>query len=148
MPTGKSGARSRPRSNGRMRATSSPIRTTSTRSSRSCAPVWSTMRCRPRPPRLPRSRVTVASEHDPEKRIAVFGKDHAQDRIASVPEATRELSEFAPAKVNLTLHVLGRRTDGYHEIESLVVFADVGDRLPLAPGDALTLDVSGPTAQA
>ena len=35
------------------------------------------------------------------------------------------LAAFAPAKVNLTLHVLGRRTDGYHEIESLVVFADV-----------------------
>ena len=34
------------------------------------------------------------------------------------------LPEFAPAKVNLTLRVLGRRSDGYHEIESLVVFAD------------------------
>jgi 4-diphosphocytidyl-2-C-methyl-D-erythritol kinase len=60
--------------------------------------------------------------------------------------AEQELAEVAPAKVNLTLHVLGRRGDGYHEIESLVVFADVGDRLALAPGDALDLAVTGPTA--
>jgi 4-diphosphocytidyl-2-C-methyl-D-erythritol kinase len=40
--------------------------------------------------------------------------------------------EFAPAKINLTLEVLGRRTDGYHELRSLVVFAaDAGDRLTL-----------------
>jgi 4-diphosphocytidyl-2-C-methyl-D-erythritol kinase len=57
-----------------------------------------------------------------------------------------ELAEFAPAKVNLTLHVLGRRSDGYHELESLVVFADVGDRLTLVPGDALDFAVTGPTA--
>jgi 4-diphosphocytidyl-2-C-methyl-D-erythritol kinase len=59
-----------------------------------------------------------------------------------------DLAEFAPAKVNLTLHVLGRRPDGYHEIESLVAFADVGDRLIFIPGAALELDVTGPTAQA
>ena len=57
-------------------------------------------------------------------------------------------AEFAPAKVNLTLHVLGRRADGYHEIESLVVFADIGDRLTFLPGAALALDVGGPTAEA
>jgi len=55
---------------------------------------------------------------------------------------------FAPAKVNLTLHILGRRADGYHELESLVVFADVGDRLTFSPGGALALEVSGPTSQA
>jgi 4-diphosphocytidyl-2-C-methyl-D-erythritol kinase len=65
-----------------------------------------------------------------------------------VPDAARELSEFAPAKVNLTLHVLGRRPDGYHEIESLVAFADVGDRLTFHPGERLELDVRGPTAAA
>jgi 4-diphosphocytidyl-2-C-methyl-D-erythritol kinase len=58
------------------------------------------------------------------------------------------LAEFAPAKVNLTLHVLGRRPDGYHEIESLVAFADIGDRLTLAGGEALELEVVGPTAAA
>lgn len=54
----------------------------------------------------------------------------------------------APAKINLTLHILGRRDDGYHELESLVVFSGAGDTLSLAPGDALSLDISGPTAPA
>jgi 4-diphosphocytidyl-2-C-methyl-D-erythritol kinase len=57
-----------------------------------------------------------------------------------------DLVESAPAKVNLTLRVLGRRADGYHDLESLVAFADVGDRLTLAPGEALTLTVVGPGA--
>ncbi len=60
----------------------------------------------------------------------------------------KALADFAPAKVNLTLRVLGRRADGYHELESLTVFADVGDRLTLVPGDKLSLDVAGPTAAA
>jgi 4-diphosphocytidyl-2-C-methyl-D-erythritol kinase len=57
-------------------------------------------------------------------------------------------TEQAPAKVNLTLRVLGRRADGYHDLESLVVFAGVGDALTLTPGAALALTVSGPTAAA
>jgi len=57
-----------------------------------------------------------------------------------------DLVESAPAKVNLTLRVLGRRADGYHDLESLVAFADVADRLALAVGDALTLTVLGPGA--
>jgi 4-diphosphocytidyl-2-C-methyl-D-erythritol kinase len=56
------------------------------------------------------------------------------------------LDEDAPAKVNLTLRVLGRRADGYHEIESLVAFAGIGDRLSFAPGGALALNVRGPSA--
>lgn len=56
-------------------------------------------------------------------------------------------SELAPAKINLTLHVHGRRKDGYHELESLVVFADVTDALTLDPEAPLGLTVSGPTAQ-
>jgi 4-diphosphocytidyl-2-C-methyl-D-erythritol kinase len=56
------------------------------------------------------------------------------------------LVEDAPAKVNLTLRVLGRRADGYHEIESLVAFAGVGDRLSFVPGGALALNVRGPSA--
>jgi len=57
-----------------------------------------------------------------------------------------DLVENAPAKINLSLRVLGRRADGYHDIESLAVFADVCDRLTLALGGALTLTVSGPSA--
>lgn len=58
------------------------------------------------------------------------------------------LVENAPAKVNLTLRVLRRRDDGYHEIESLVAFANFGDRLSLAPGGELVLRVRGPSAAA
>lgn len=56
--------------------------------------------------------------------------------------------EFARAKINLTLRVLGRRADGYHELESLVVFADIGDRVSLVPGGTSALEVSGPFAAA
>ena len=56
------------------------------------------------------------------------------------------LVENAPAKVNLTLRVIVRRGDGYHEIESLVAFADFGDRLRFARGGALTLTVRGSSA--
>lgn len=58
------------------------------------------------------------------------------------------LVEFAPAKINLSLHVLGRRADGLHDLESLVVFADVGDALTLDPGPGLALAVDGETAAA
>jgi 4-diphosphocytidyl-2-C-methyl-D-erythritol kinase len=54
--------------------------------------------------------------------------------------------ENAPAKVNLTLRVLGRRADGYHELESLVAFAEVGDRLSFVRGGELSLTVRGPNA--
>lgn len=57
------------------------------------------------------------------------------------------LTETARAKVNLTLRVLGRRPDGYHDIESLVVFADCADTLTLAPGSELGLATGGPGAQ-
>jgi 4-diphosphocytidyl-2-C-methyl-D-erythritol kinase len=56
------------------------------------------------------------------------------------------LVEVAPAKVNLSLRVLGRRSDGYHELESLVVFARCADRLGFTPGGDLSLTVSGPSA--
>lgn len=58
-----------------------------------------------------------------------------------LPLATR-----APAKINLSLHVLGRRADGYHELDSLVAFAGTSDRLTLQPGPNLGLQTSGPTA--
>ncbi|MGH6871040.1 MAG: 4-(cytidine 5'-diphospho)-2-C-methyl-D-erythritol kinase [Rhizomicrobium sp.] len=53
---------------------------------------------------------------------------------------------FAPAKINLTLHVGARRADSYHDLESLVVFADAGDSLQLLESDALTLLIDGPFA--
>lgn len=54
------------------------------------------------------------------------------------------IDELAPAKINLSLRVLGRRPDGYHELESLVAFAAVGDRLTLYPGNTFALTVTGP----
>jgi len=58
------------------------------------------------------------------------------------------LSDEACAKVNLTLRVNGRRSDGYHDLESVVAFADCADRLTLTPGSDLDLKMSGPLAQA
>jgi 4-diphosphocytidyl-2-C-methyl-D-erythritol kinase len=59
-----------------------------------------------------------------------------------------DFAEPAFAKINLTLRVVGRRTDGYHELESLVCFARAGDRLMLRAGAPLGLDVMGPLASA
>ncbi len=56
------------------------------------------------------------------------------------------LTEFAAAKVNLFLHVLGRRADGYHLLDSLVVFPAVGDLLSGEPAETLSLTVEGPFA--
>ncbi|MCK8464635.1 4-(cytidine 5'-diphospho)-2-C-methyl-D-erythritol kinase [Aliiroseovarius sp. S1339] len=54
---------------------------------------------------------------------------------------------FAPAKVNLTLHVTGQRKDGYHLLDSLVVFADVGDRVTVMPATVSKFEVTGPRAE-
>lgn len=54
----------------------------------------------------------------------------------------------ALAKVNLYLHVTARRDDGFHELDSLVVFADVGDLITATPADDLSLSVTGPFADA
>ncbi|SEF60633.1 4-(cytidine 5'-diphospho)-2-C-methyl-D-erythritol kinase [Bosea lathyri] len=54
------------------------------------------------------------------------------------------LTTRARAKVNLNLRVIGRRADGYHELESLVAFASVGDTLTLEPAPELSLTISGP----
>ncbi|MFL1461930.1 4-(cytidine 5'-diphospho)-2-C-methyl-D-erythritol kinase [Roseococcus sp. DSY-14] len=58
------------------------------------------------------------------------------------------LREAAPAKVNLFLHVTGRRDDGYHLLDSLVAFGPAADELRGAPGGGLTLTVEGPFAAA
>jgi 4-diphosphocytidyl-2-C-methyl-D-erythritol kinase len=54
----------------------------------------------------------------------------------------------APAKLNLTLHVLGRRTDGWHELDSVVAFAGCCDWLAFEPAETLSLTIDGPTAAA
>jgi 4-diphosphocytidyl-2-C-methyl-D-erythritol kinase len=59
---------------------------------------------------------------------------------------SHRLTARARAKINLSLHVLGRRADGYHELESLVAFADEGDELSLVPGPILALALDGPEA--
>lgn len=56
------------------------------------------------------------------------------------------IAEFAAAKINLSLHVTGQRGDGYHLLDSLVVFADVGDRVTVAPAPDLGLTLAGPRA--
>ncbi|MCR9220081.1 MAG: 4-(cytidine 5'-diphospho)-2-C-methyl-D-erythritol kinase [Alphaproteobacteria bacterium] len=56
------------------------------------------------------------------------------------------IRRFAPAKINLSLKVLGRRADGYHLLDSLVAFADIGDWVTAAPSDRLTLEIVGPQA--
>lgn len=56
-------------------------------------------------------------------------------------------SGLAPAKVNLTLHITGRRADGYHLLDSLVVFAGIGDQVSLSASDHLSLTVTGPFSQ-
>jgi 4-diphosphocytidyl-2-C-methyl-D-erythritol kinase len=58
------------------------------------------------------------------------------------------LTEDGRAKVNLTLRVVGRRVDGYHDLESVVAFADCADRLSLVAGTELRLTTTGPLAEA
>lgn len=58
----------------------------------------------------------------------------------------KALREFAPAKINLALHVTGQRADGYHLLDSLVVFAEVGDWVEVAASDSLSLRIAGPQA--
>lgn len=58
------------------------------------------------------------------------------------------LAALAPAKLNLYLHVIGRRADGRHLLDSLVAFADIGDRIAVEPGEGLSLACDGPFAAA
>lgn len=57
-------------------------------------------------------------------------------------------SLFAPAKINLYLHVTQKRGDGYHNLDSLAVFADVGDRVHIESAGAFQLIINGPYAHA
>ncbi|MGE3624672.1 MAG: 4-(cytidine 5'-diphospho)-2-C-methyl-D-erythritol kinase [Bdellovibrionales bacterium] len=58
------------------------------------------------------------------------------------------IREFAPAKINLYLHVTGRRPDGYHQLDSLTAFAGVGDEIRLEPAPRFDFIVDGPQAAA
>ena len=86
-------------------------------------------------------------------------------RAERQPHSGEPLSALARAKINLALHVTGRRADGYHLLDSLVVFADLGDRLTIRPAaadvgadggagvgagtpEALSLQLTGPMAAA
>jgi 4-diphosphocytidyl-2-C-methyl-D-erythritol kinase len=67
---------------------------------------------------------------------------------SSVDASPALVREQARAKVNLTLHVKGKRPDGYHELESLVVFANLCDELSFSPASADSLSIEGPFASA
>ena len=56
------------------------------------------------------------------------------------------LTAFAPAKVNLYLHLIGRRPDGYHLLDSLIAFPDIGDRITAESAPTLSLEITGPEA--
>jgi 4-diphosphocytidyl-2-C-methyl-D-erythritol kinase len=77
--------------------------------------------------------------------MTVGGNSEA-DVISTAAESA--LIEYGRAKVNLTLRVIGRRVDGYHDLESIVAFADCADRLTLTPGAELGLKTVGPLAEA
>lgn len=68
------------------------------------------------------------------------------ERSSVAPLAGDLVSEFAAAKINLYLHVIGRRPGGYHLIDSLIAFAGVGDRLSTRAADEFSLTLSGPFA--
>lgn len=63
-------------------------------------------------------------------------------------QSPQTIREQARAKVNLTLHIKGKRVDGYHELESLVVFAGLCDELAFTPATKDTLEITGPFAEA
>ena len=72
---------------------------------------------------------------------AINSRDSAHESVVA-----GSVCETARAKVNLTLHIKGKRSDGYHELESLVVFADVCDELVFTPASEDSLSLEGPFA--
>ena len=66
--------------------------------------------------------------------------------MAAKGEIPPKVQRIARAKVNLALHVVGRRADGYHLLDSLVAFADFGDVVTVEPAPSLSLSITGPMA--
>ena len=66
--------------------------------------------------------------------------------MAAKGEISPKVQRIARAKVNLALHVVGRRADGYHLLDSLVAFADFGDVVTAEPAPSLSLSITGPMA--
>lgn len=56
------------------------------------------------------------------------------------------LTIFAPAKINLNLYVTRKRDDGYHTLDSLVSFVDVGDQITISPAESFSFTITGPFA--
>ncbi len=60
---------------------------------------------------------------------------------------SQSMTAFAPAKVNLALHVVGQRPDGYHLLDSVVMFADFGDQVSVTPAEHSSLIITGPLSE-
>src|SRR5437868_14095625 len=120
-PFGRAAACRKRATNGSGHCSSGHKRTRSSRSRRSCRAASRRRRPRPRTAAEPTEGGVAARAFAP-------------------------VRAFAPAKVNLYLHVIGRRADGYHLLDSLIAFADIGDTITAAPADALALMVDGPEA--
>jgi 4-diphosphocytidyl-2-C-methyl-D-erythritol kinase len=70
----------------------------------------------------------------------------SREQTGSRSAEERAVRVLAPAKINLFLHVGDKRADNYHALESLVVFAEIGDRIEFAPADDVALKLTGPFA--
>lgn len=104
------------------------------------------------PPRQDASGLRVgargAIDRKPPCQRVAFSPSLLQQALLQHPPLPRRLSERAPAKINLTLHILGRRADGWHRLESLVAFSRTGDQLSFIEDEPLALSIEGPTAAA
>ena len=69
------------------------------------------------------------------------------EKVVMSSTQTKTLSIFAPAKINLYLHVTGRLDNGYHTLDSLIGFADIGDRVEITPSPDFQFEVDGPYAR-
>src|SRR4051812_3326470 len=89
------------------------------------------------------------SKEDRERPADRARQEHAAGRLSDrvpldLPAASSIM--LARAKINLYLHVIGRRADGFHLLDSLVVFAETGDEIAVAPAVDLSLTITGPFA--